>query len=243
MLIHLLKLHKMSSLYKDLKQECYEANMQLNALNLVVYTFGNVSAVDRERGVFAIKPSGVPYEDLKPEDIVIVDFDNNIVEGTLRPSSDTKTHAYLYKNWPNIGGVAHTHATYSVAWAQSQQDIPIFGTTHADHLTADIPCAPPMADSLIEGNYEHNTGIQILDCFKEKNLSYEEVEMVLIGNHGPFAWGKNAAKAVYNSKVLEVVAEMAYLTLQINPNAPRLKDSLIKKHYNRKHGKDSYYGQ
>lgn len=233
----------MSSQYKDLKQECYEANMQLNALNLVVYTFGNVSAVDRKNGVFAIKPSGVPYEDLKPEDIVIVDFDNNIIEGSMRPSSDTKTHAYLYKNWPNIGGVAHTHATYSVAWAQSQRDIPIFGTTHADHLTADIPCAPPMADSLIEGNYEHNTGIQILDCFKEKNLSYEEVEMVLIGNHGPFAWGKNAAKAVYNSKVLEVVAEMAYLTLQINPNAPRLKDSLIKKHYNRKHGKDSYYGQ
>jgi len=233
----------MSSLYKDLKQECYEANMQLNALNLVVYTFGNVSAVDRKNGVFAIKPSGVPYEDLKPEDIVIVDFDNNIIEGSMRPSSDTKTHAYLYKNWPNIGGVAHTHAIYSVAWAQSQRDIPIFGTTHADHLTADIPCAPPMADALIEGNYEHNTGIQILDCFKEKNLSYEEVEMVLIGNHGPFAWGKNAAKAVYNSKVLEVVAEMAYLTLQINPNAPRLKDSLIKKHYNRKHGKDSYYGQ
>ena len=233
----------MSSQYKDLKQECYEANMQLNALNLVVYTFGNVSAVDRKNGVFAIKPSGVPYEDLKPEDIVIVDFDNNVIEGTMRPSSDTKTHAYLYKNWSNIGGVAHTHATYSVAWAQSQQDIPIFGTTHADHLTADIPCAPPMADHLIEGNYEHNTGIQILDCFKEKNLSYEEVEMILIGNHGPFAWGKNAAKAVYNSKVLEVVAEMAYLTLQINPNAPRLKDSLIKKHYNRKHGKDSYYGQ
>ncbi|VXB20916.1 L-ribulose-5-phosphate 4-epimerase [Flavobacterium sp. 9R] len=233
----------MSTLYKDLKQECYEANMQLNALNLVVYTFGNVSAVDREKGVFAIKPSGVPYEDLKPEDMVILDFDNNIIEGTMRPSSDTKTHAYLYKKWPNIGGVAHTHATYSVAWAQSQLDIPIFGTTHADHLTADIPCAPPMADSLIEGNYEHNTGIQILDCFKEKNLSYEEVEMVLIGNHGPFAWGKNAAKAVYNSKVLEVVAEMAYLTLQINPNAPRLKDSLIKKHYERKHGKDSYYGQ
>jgi L-ribulose-5-phosphate 4-epimerase len=243
MLIHLLKKEKMSSQYKDLKQECYEANMQLNALNLVVYTFGNVSAVDREKGVFAIKPSGVPYEDLKPEDIVIVDFDNNVIEGSLRPSSDTKTHAYLYKNWPNIGGVAHTHATYSVAWAQSQRDIPIFGTTHADHLTSDIPCAAPMSDSLIEGNYEHNTGIQILDCFKEKNLSYEETEMVLIGNHGPFAWGKNAAKAVYNSKVLEVVAEMAYLTLQINPNAPRLKDSLIKKHYQRKHGKDSYYGQ
>jgi L-ribulose-5-phosphate 4-epimerase len=233
----------MSSIYKDLKQECYEANMQLNALDLVVYTFGNVSAVDREKGVFAIKPSGVPYEDLKPEDIVILDFDNNIIEGTMRPSSDTKTHAFLYKNWPNVGGIAHTHATYSVAWAQSQLDIPIFGTTHADHLTSDIPCAAPMSDTLIEGNYEHNTGIQILDCFQEKNLSYEEVEMILIGNHGPFAWGKNAAKAVYNSKVLEVVAKMAYLTLQINPNAPRLKDSLIKKHYERKHGKDSYYGQ
>lgn len=233
----------MSSKYQALKQECYEANMQLNELNLVVYTFGNVSAVDRENGVFAIKPSGVPYEELKAEDIVIVDFDNNIIEGDKRPSSDTKTHAYLYKHWPNIGGIAHTHATYSVAWAQAQRDIPIFGTTHADHLTADIPCAPPMADHLIEGNYEHNTGIQILDCFKEKNISYEEVEMVLLGNHGPFAWGKNAAKAVYNSKVLEVCAEMAYLTLQINPAAPRLKDSLIKKHYDRKHGKDAYYGQ
>lgn len=233
----------MSSKYTKLKQECYEANMQLNELNLVVYTFGNVSAVDRENRVFAIKPSGVAYENLKPEDIVIVDFDNNIIEGSMRPSSDTKTHAYLYKNWQNIGGIAHTHATYSVAWAQAQKDIPIFGTTHADHLTKDIPCASPMADNLIEGNYEHNTGIQILNCFKDKNLSYEEVEMVLVGNHGPFAWGKTAAKAVYNSKVLEVIAEMAHLTLQINPNAPRLKDSLIKKHYERKHGKDSYYGQ
>lgn len=233
----------MNSIYKDLKQECYEANMQLDALKLVIYTFGNVSAVDRSRSVFAIKPSGVPYEILKPEDIVIVDFDNTIVEGTMRPSSDTKTHAYLYKHWENIGGIAHTHATFSVAWAQAQRDIPIFGTTHADHLTTDIPCAPPMSDELIQGNYEHNTGIQILDCFKEKNLSYEEVEMVLIGNHGPFTWGKNASKAVYNSKVLEAVAEMAHLTLQINPNAPRLKDALIQKHYDRKHGKDAYYGQ
>ncbi|MFP9117621.1 L-ribulose-5-phosphate 4-epimerase [Flavobacterium sp. RNTU_13] len=231
------------SIYKDLKQECYEANMQLDALKLVIYTFGNVSAVDREHGVFAIKPSGVPYEILKPEDIVIVDFDNNIIEGSMRPSSDTKTHAYLYKHWEHIGGIAHTHATYSVAWAQAQRDIPVFGTTHADHLTADIPCASPMADHLIQGNYEHNTGIQILDCFKEKGLSYQEVEMVLLGNHGPFTWGKNAAKAVYNSKVLEAVAEMAYLTLQINPAAPRLKDSLIQKHYDRKHGKDAYYGQ
>ena len=233
----------MSSIYKSLKEECYESNMELNALGLVIYTFGNVSAVDRDNAVFAIKPSGVPYETLKPEDIVVMDYDNNVVEGSLRPSSDTKTHGYLYKNWENIGGVAHTHAMYSVSWAQAQQDIPIFGTTHADHLTQDIPCAPPMADELIEGNYEHNTGIQILDCFKERNLDYNEVEMVLIGNHGPFAWGKNAAKAVYNTKVLETVAQMAYLTLQINPQAPRLKDSLIKKHYERKHGKNAYYGQ
>tara|TARA_R110000796_G_scaffold67449_5_gene154845 strand:- start:103033 stop:103734 length:702 start_codon:yes stop_codon:yes gene_type:complete len=233
----------MSSKYKELKRECYEANMQLNALNLVVYTFGNVSAVDRKNSVFAIKPSGVPYELLQPEDIVILDFDNTIIEGTMRPSSDTKTHSFLYKNWENIGGIAHTHATYSVAWAQAQKDIPIFGTTHADHLTVDIPCATPMSDHLIEGNYEHNTGIQILDCFKEKKMSYEEVEMILIGNHGPFAWGKNAAKAVYNSRVLEEIAKMAYLTLQINPDAPRLKDSLIKKHYERKHGKNAYYGQ
>lgn len=233
----------MSSKYKTLKEECYEANMELNALGLVIYTFGNVSAVDRSSGVFAIKPSGVPYEHLKPEDMVILDYDNNVVEGSMRPSSDTKTHSYLYKNWENIGGVAHTHALYSVSWAQAQKDIPIFGTTHADHLTQDIPCAPPMSDDLIEGNYEHNTGIQILDCFKERNLDYNEVEMVLIGNHGPFAWGKSASKAVYNSKVLETVAHMAYLTLQINPNAPRLKDSLIKKHYERKHGKNAYYGQ
>ncbi len=233
----------MSSKYQSLKEECYEANMQLDALDLVIYTFGNVSAVDRKEGVFAIKPSGVPYAELKPEDIVILDFDNNVIEGSMRPSSDTKTHAYLYKNWENIGGIAHTHATYSVAWAQSQLDIPIFGTTHADHLTADIPCAPPMKDELIAGNYEYNTGIQILDCFKEKGLSYEEVQMILIGNHGPFTWGPTAAKAVYNSKVLEEVGRMAYLTLQINPNAPRLKDSLIKKHYERKHGKNAYYGQ
>ena len=233
----------MSSKYTALKQECYQANIELNALGLVIYTFGNVSAVDRNKGVFAIKPSGVPYETLKPEDIVILDYDNTIIEGKLRPSSDTKTHAYLYKNWDDIGGIAHTHAMYSVAWAQAQKDIPIFGTTHADHLTFDIPCAPPMSDELIEGNYEHNTGIQILDCFKEKGLSHKEVEMILIGNHGPFTWGKDTAKTVYNSKVLETIAKMATLTLQINPNAPRLKDSLIKKHYERKHGKKAYYGQ
>ncbi|MFY0687495.1 MAG: L-ribulose-5-phosphate 4-epimerase [Cyclobacteriaceae bacterium] len=231
------------STYKELKEECYEANMQLPELDLVVYTFGNVSAVDRDKGVFGIKPSGVPYEKLKAEDIVILDFDNQLIEGSMRPSSDTKTHAYLYKQWNDIGGIVHTHATYSVAWAQAQMDIPIFGTTHADHLTVDIPCAPPMSDELIAGDYEHMTGVQILECFKDKGLTHTEVEMVLIGNHGPFAWGKTPAKAVYNSKVLEELARMAYLTLQINPNAPRLKEALIRKHYERKHGKDAYYGQ
>jgi L-ribulose-5-phosphate 4-epimerase len=233
----------MISNYANLKKECYDANMELNSLGLVIYTFGNVSAVDRSSGVFAIKPSGVPYESLSPDDMVIVDFDNNIIEGDLRPSSDTKTHAWLYKNWSDIRGVAHTHATHSVAWAQSQRDIPIFGTTHADHLTHDIPCAEPMSDELIAGDYEHNTGIQITDCFRERGLDYHEVQMILVGNHGPFTWGNSAAKAVYNSKVLEEVDKMALITLQINPNAPRLKDSLIKKHYDRKHGKDSYYGQ
>lgn len=231
------------SKYKELKRECYEANMQLHALGLIIYTFGNVSAVERGEGVFAIKPSGVPYKDLKPADMVLVDFENRVVEGQMRPSSDTKTHAFLYKAWEDIGGIAHTHATYSVAWAQAQRDIPIFGTTHADHLVVDIPCAAPMSDELIAGNYEHMTGQQILDCFKERNLSYREIEMILLGNHGPFAWGKTADKAVYNSKVTEEIAKMAYLTLQINPEAPRLKNALIKKHYDRKHGKGAYYGQ
>lgn len=231
------------SKYKELKRECYEANMQLPKLGLIIYTFGNVSAVDRGNGVFAIKPSGVSYDVLKPEDIVIVDFDNKIVEGRMRPSSDTKTHSFLYRAWGEIGGVCHTHATYSVAWAQAQRDIPIMGTTHADYLTQDIPCAMPMSDDLIKGDYEHNTGQQILNCFKEKGLSYEEVEMVLIGNHGPFTWGKNADKAVFNSKLLEELAKMAQLTLAINPSAPRLKEALINKHYERKHGAASYYGQ
>lgn len=229
--------------YESIKEQCYNANMQLPALNLVIYTFGNVSVVDRDKGCFAIKPSGVSYNQLQMEDIVIVDFDNAIIEGNMRPSSDTKTHSHLYKTWSDIGAIVHTHATYSVAWAQAQKDIPIFGTTHADHLTVDIPCAPPLNDGLIEGDYEHNTGIQITDCFQKKNLNHSEAEMLLVGNHGPFTWGKNADEAVYNSKVLEELAKMAYLTLQINPEAPRLKDSLIKKHYLRKHGSDSYYGQ
>ncbi len=229
--------------YEKIKQEAYEANMQLPKLNLVLFTFGNVSAADRENRVFAIKPSGVPYEDLSPDKMVIVDFDGNTIEGSLRPSSDTLTHAVLYKHWEHIGGIVHTHSTYATAWAQSQRDIPIYGTTHADYNTVDIPCAPPMDDAMIKGNYEHETGFQIMNCFKEKGYDYKEVEMVLVGNHAPFTWGKNAAKAVHNSAVLECIAQMAILTQQINPNAPRLKDALIKKHFERKHGPDSYYGQ
>lgn len=227
----------------ELKKIAYECNMQLPALGLVLFTFGNVSAVDRTKNVFAIKPSGVPYEELRPEDMVIVDFDNNIVEGSMRPSSDTKTHAVLYKNWPHIGGISHTHSTYATAWAQSQRDIPILGTTHADHLTHDVPCAPVMSDEMINGDYEHQTGHQILDVFTSKGMSPEEVEMVLVAGHAPFTWGKTAAKAVYNSAVLEEISKMAYLTMQINPDVPRLKDTIIKKHYERKHGSGSYYGQ
>jgi L-ribulose-5-phosphate 4-epimerase len=229
--------------YEHIQQAAYTANMQLPKLGLVVFTFGNVSAVDRTLGVFAIKPSGVPYDDLSPEKMVIVDFDGNTVAGNLRPSSDTKTHAVLYKNWPSIGGIVHTHSTYATAWAQAQRDIPIFGTTHADHNTVDIPCAPPMSDKMIEGDYEYETGFQIMNCLKDKNLNNEEVEMIIVANHAPFTWGKTPEKAVYNSAVLEAIARMALLTEQINPQAPRLKDALIKKHYERKHGPDSYYGQ
>jgi L-ribulose-5-phosphate 4-epimerase len=231
-------------MYQHIQQAAYEANMELPKLGLVIFTFGNVSAADHDLGVFAIKPSGVAYEELSPEKMVIVDFDGNTVQGTLRPSSDTKTHAVLYKHWgKTVGGVCHTHSTYGTAWAQSQRDIPIFGTTHADYNTVDIPCAPPMTDEYIQGDYEYQTGFQIMDTFQQKGLDYKEVEMVLVGNHAPFTWGKTAAKAVHNSAVLEAIAKMALLTEQINPQAPRLKQALINKHYERKHGPDSYYGQ
>lgn len=229
--------------FEQIRQEAYEANMQLPKLGLVLFTFGNVSAADRSKGVFAIKPSGVPYEELSAASMVIVDFDGTVVEGKLRPSSDTKTHAVLYKHWEGIGGIVHTHSVFATAWAQAQRDIPIFGTTHADHNTVDIPCAPPMDDKLIAGDYEHQTGFQIMNCFAERSLNYKEVEMVLVGNHAPFTWGKTAAKAVYNSAVLETVAQMAMYTEQINPSAPRLKEALIKKHWERKHGAGAYYGQ
>jgi L-ribulose-5-phosphate 4-epimerase len=229
------------SQYKELKERAFECNMELPRRNLVVYTFGNVSAMDRQRGVFAIKPSGVAYEELKPEQMVVVDLKCNVVEGTLRYSSDTKTHAVLYRNFPDIGGVVHTHSPYCVAWAQAMKPVPIFGTTHADHLPVAIPCTAVMDDAKIKGDYEEETGNQILDTFR--NLSPTEVEMVLVACHGPFTWGKTPEKAVYNSAVAEELAKMALWTITIDPATPPLKRSIIKKHYERKHGKNAYYGQ
>lgn len=230
------------SAYEELKSEACAANLKLPELGLVLFTFGNVSVADHTRGVFAIKPSGVPYKDLNPSMMVVMSFDGQLVEGSLRPSSDMRTHALLYKHWHEVGSIVHTHSTYATAWAQAQADIPIFGTTHADHTTTDIPCAPPMDDEMILGDYEHETGHQILNCLRKRDLNPKDLEMILVGNHAPFTWGKTSEKAVYNAAVLEELARMAYLTLQINPSAPTLKDALIRKHYERKHGPHAYYG-
>ena len=229
--------------FESLRKECYEANMELPKLGLVIYTFGNVSCIDRKAGVFAIKPSGVDYEKLTPEDIVIVGLDGKVADGKLRPSSDTNTHLELYKAFPSIGGIVHTHSTFAVAWAQAARAVPLYGTTHADHLAADIPCTEFMADDRIRNDYETETGLQIIDCFEKHNLNASEIPMALVAGHGPFTWGKNAEKAVYHARVLEELCKMAYITELVNPKVQRLKDSLIQKHYNRKHGKDAYYGQ
>jgi L-ribulose-5-phosphate 4-epimerase len=229
--------------FKYLKEQVYEANMEIPKQKLAIYTFGNVSAIDRKAGVVGIKPSGVPYSDLKAKDIVILDLDGQLIDGAMRPSSDTKTHILLYQHFPNIGGICHTHSTYAVAWAQAIKPIPNFGTTHADHLTPSVPMTDVMSDAMILGDYELETGNQILDIFKKQNLSPDEVEMVLVACHGPFTWGKTAAKAVYNATVLKELAKMAYLTLQINPLTQPIKQTLIDKHYFRKHGANAYYGQ
>ncbi len=227
--------------YRELKREVYEANMELEKRKLVTYTFGNVSQVDRQHGVIAIKPSGVPYEDLTVEDIVIVDLNNQVVEGRLNPSSDTKTHTYLYRNWDSIGGVTHTHSTYATAWAQAQQPIPCYGTTHADYVYGEIPCAAVMRDEQIARDYEEETGVQILECFADR--SPQESPMVIVAGHAPFTWGDSAAKSVYHAVLLEEIARMAYLTKTLAPNVAPLKQGIIDKHYLRKHGKDAYYGQ
>jgi len=229
------------SIYSELKERAWVSNMELHRRNLVVYTFGNVSAFDSDRGVFAIKPSGVPYEQLKPEHMVVVDLDYKIVEGTMRYSSDTKTHAVLYKNLEGLGGIVHTHSPYCVAWAQAQKSVPIFGTTHADHLPTDIPCTETMSDSQINGDYEEETGNLIIKALS--GMSHLEVEMVLVASHGPFTWGVTPEKAVYNSVVAEELAKMALFTISIDPKAARLKQTLINKHYDRKHGSNAYYGQ
>jgi L-ribulose-5-phosphate 4-epimerase len=229
--------------YSSIKEEAYLANLELPRQGLVIFTFGNASVADQDRKVFAIKPSGIPYDELEPEKMVVLDFDGKIVEGNLRPSSDARTHAVLYHHWTGIRSVVHTHSTYATAWAQALRDIPVYGTTHADHFTGPIPCTMPMADEKIRGDYEYETGMQIIHFFKERNLNYEDLEMILIGSHAPFTWGKNPAKAIYNSGILEAMARMALLTEQLNAEAGPLKASLIKKHFERKHGPDSYYGQ
>ena len=227
--------------YKELKRQSFEANMELQRRGLVLYTWGNVSQLDRDKGVFAIKPSGVPYEKLTADDIVVVDLDCLRVEGTLKPSSDTRTHAHLYRHFEAIGGVTHTHSTHATAWAQAQQAIPCYGTTHADYAYGAIPCTAVMSDAQIERDYEEETGVQITDAFAGRDPL--ETPMVLVAGHAPFAWGKDAAESVYHAVVLEEIARMAYMTRLIDPSRGPLKQAIVDKHYRRKHGKDAYYGQ
>jgi L-ribulose-5-phosphate 4-epimerase len=227
--------------YKELKRQSFEANMELQRRGLVLYTWGNVSQLDRDKGVFAIKPSGVPYEKLTADDIVVVDLDCLRVEGTLKPSSDTRTHAHLYRHFEAIGGVTHTHSTHATAWAQAQQAIPCYGTTHADYAYGAIPCTAVMSDAQIERDYEEETGVQITDAFAGRDPL--ETPMVLVAGHAPFAWGKDAAQSVYHAVVLEEIARMAYMTRLIDPSRGPLKQAIVDKHYRRKHGEDAYYGQ
>lgn len=230
----------MSSI-RGLKQRVWKLNKELPQMGLVVQSFGNVSGIDREQNLVAIKPSGVPYHDLKVDDIVVVDLENKVIEGRLRPSSDTKTHTYLYRNFPEIGGIVHTHSTYAVAWAQALKPIPVLGTTHADFLPTEVPCTDLMSDEMIQGDYEEETGKQVVEAFR--NRSFRDIPMVLVGGHGPFTWGETPEKALHHSQILEELAKMAFLTLQINPDVAHLKQTLIDKHYLRKHGPDAYYGQ
>jgi L-ribulose-5-phosphate 4-epimerase len=229
------------STYSELKQIAWECNQELPARGLAIHTFGNASVHDRGRGVFAIKPSGVPFPELTPEQMVVVDLDCRVIEGELAPSSDTKTHAVLYRHWSDVGGIVHTHSPYAVAWAQAMRSIPVLGTTHADYLAQDIPCTAVMSDEMVKGDYEEQTGHQILQALS--GVPHTEVEMVLVACHGPFAWGKTPQKSVENSFMLELIARMALHTLSINPDTPSLKETLLRKHFERKHGPNAYYGQ
>jgi len=226
----------------DLKSIVYRANLDLVRYNLVLFTWGNVSTIDRKRGWVVIKPSGVSYGDMTAEQMVAVDLDGNIVEGKYKPSSDTATHLVLYRHFPEIGGVVHTHSTFAASWAQAGRAIPNIGTTHADYFSQEIPCTRPMTGEEIRGDYETETGNVIVECFREQNIDPLHVPGVLVSNHGPFTWGKSADDAVHNAVVLEEVAKMAYLTHSLNPQLP-MNQTLIDKHFARKHGPEAYYGQ
>jgi len=226
---------------EQLKQQVYEANMDLPKYGLVTFTWGNVSGIDRESGLFVIKPSGVEYDALKPEDMVVVDLQGNVVEGKYKPSSDTPTHLELYKAFPEIGGIVHTHSSYATSWAQAGRGIPCYGTTHADYMYGEIPCARSLTAEEINTEYEKNTGLLIIETFKDKDVM--AVPAVLCQNHGPFSWGKDAHEAVHNAVVLEEVAKMALRTEIINPKVGSAPQVLQDKHYYRKHGANAYYGQ
>ena len=228
---------------EELKQKVYEANMLLPAYHLVTFTWGNVSAIDRESGLFVIKPSGVEYDKLSPEDMVVVDLEGNVVEGKYRPSSDTPTHLVLYKRFPQIGGIVHTHSPFATSWAQAGRGIPCYGTTHADYLYGEIPCIRNLTPQEIDEGYEENTGIVIADEFERLGLDPVAMPGALCKNHGPFTWGKDAHEAVHNAVVVEEVAKMALYTEMINPKAEPTPQAMQDKHYLRKHGKNAYYGQ
>lgn len=226
-----------------LKIEVYEANMELPVRGLITYTWGNVSGIDRESGYFVIKPSGVDYEVLTPEDMVVVDLEGHCIEGKYNPSSDTPTHIELYKKYSQIGGIVHTHSPEATSWAQAGRDIPLYGTTHADYFYGPIPCARSLTSEEIQGEYEKNTGLVIIETFEQRNLDPMHTPGVLCTNHGPFTWGKDAAEAVHNAVVLEEVARMALRTEVLNPQVSPAPDSIRDKHFFRKHGENAYYGQ
>lgn len=228
---------------EQLKQKVYEANMELPRRGLVTYTWGNVSGIDREKGLMVIKPSGVEYNELTPEMLVVLNLDGERVEGKLNPSSDTKTHLELYKAFPDIGGIVHTHSPYAVAWAQACEDIPCYGTTHADYFYNSVPCARQLTKQEIDEDYEMNTGKVIVETFKGRDLYPMHTPAVICSNHGPFTWGEDAAQAVYHAVVLEEVAKIALFTRQVNPNAKPAPMRIQDKHFMRKHGPDAYYGQ
>ena len=227
---------------EELKKEVYEANMLLPKYGLVTFTWGNVSGIDRERGLFVIKPSGVDYDKLTPDDMVVMDLEGNRVEGMLNPSSDTKTHLILYTRFPKIGGVVHTHSPWATSWAQAGRDIPCYGTTHADYIYGSVPCARNLNEEELK-NYEWNTGVLIADLFEGRKLDPMAVPCVLCKNHGPFTWGTDAHEAVHNAVVLEEVAKMAARCEMINPKNVPAPQELQDKHYYRKHGANAYYGQ